>query len=88
MSARYYAQRDGADAHGPAPTYGDAMAHHVRHAMLHVGPLGDPRVLLDLGSLADADMREVLSSDPALRMVYELGRQQGVREGLWLSERR
>ncbi|WNM68374.1 hypothetical protein SEA_TIERRA_85 [Mycobacterium phage Tierra] len=84
MSARYYAQRDG-DLSGPFSTYAGAMHDHAREVW-YGAPLVDPRVLLDVGSLADADMVQVLGDDPALRAVFELGRREGFRQCKSLGE--
>jgi hypothetical protein len=79
---------------GPYDGHDDVMARHVREVSLQsprfnvtTGMMEPPkyarRVLVDTGSLDvanEAELQQLLHTDPALRALFELGRNWGLRE--------
>ncbi|AIM50409.1 hypothetical protein PBI_OMNICRON_76 [Mycobacterium phage Omnicron] len=79
----YYMQCDG-KLTGPFPTYTRAMEENARE-LWYGAPVGELRVLLDVGSvnaLDDRELRALLHHDPLLAAMFALGHRCG-RKATW-----
>ncbi|AHZ95635.1 hypothetical protein PBI_OKIROE_74 [Mycobacterium phage OkiRoe] len=71
----YYVKRGGELA-GPFPTYTRAMEENARE-LWYGAPVGELRVLLDVGSVNAEDveeLRELLHHEPLMSALFTLGR--------------